>query len=109
MGNAFIKPSSTPFGHDGGVFEILSIEVLRSVAHSVASISYDRYADLVLCGFACLVSCSSGVHCNLEASREGLKVASLTHITVLQSGSHGVDIKEGVLSVLNFGNGLAVH
>lgn len=97
------------FGHDGGVFEILSIEVLGSVAHSVASISNHRHTDLVLGGFACLVSCFSGVHCNLEAGREGLKVASLTDITVLQSRSHGVDIKEGVLSVLNFGNGLAVH
>jgi len=57
------------FRHDRGVFEILSIEVLRLVAHSVAGISNDGYGDLSLFGFASLVSGSSGVHSDLEASR----------------------------------------
>jgi hypothetical protein len=50
-----------------------------------------------------------GVHGNLEASGKCLKVTSLADITVLQSRSHGVHIKEGVFSVLDFGDGLAVH
>jgi hypothetical protein len=46
---------------------------------------------------------------DLESSGKSLKVTSLTNITILQSRAHGVDIKEWVFSVLNFGHRLAVH
>jgi len=75
----------------------------------VASISNDGNGDLSLFRLAFLISSSSRVHSDLEASGKSLKVTSLTNITILQSRSHGVHIKEGVFSVLNFGHRLAIH
>ena len=47
-------------------------------------------------------------HCDLKASRHCLELIGRSNIAVLQARSHWVNIEEGVLSMLNVGDGLAV-
>ena len=48
-------------------------------------------------------------HGNLEARRHGLEFIGRAHVAVLQAGTHGVHIEEGVFSVLDVCHRLAVQ
>ena len=96
-------------GLDRAVSVVLAVEVLRFVAHAVASVADNWDLDLGLVWHLSLFTVLIGVHRDLEASRECLIVLSSAHITILQARTHRVNIKEWILAMLNVCHGFPVQ
>ena len=97
------------FGLNGAVTEVLSIKVLRFVAHAVASVANDRNLHFGVVRHLVLLTVLVRSHGDLETSRHGLVFLSCAHIAVLQARPHWVNVEEGVLAVLNVCHGLPVE
>lgn len=82
---------------------------MRLVAHAVARVSDDGYHNLIFGRFSIYLQLLGRVHSDLETGRKCGELASLSDISVLQSGPHRVYIEEWVFPMLNVGHGSAVH
>lgn len=74
----------------------------------MTSISYDWHNNLIFVGQTLFFILFSISHGNLEASGQILELSSLSNISILQTRSHGVNVEEGVFSVFDVSNGLAI-
>ena len=59
------------FTHDGAVTIVLSVEVLRLVAHSVSCVAHNRDLNLGIIGFLFQIALFVRVHCDLHAGGQG--------------------------------------
>ena len=89
------------FGLNGAVTEVLSIKVLRFVAHAVTSVANDGDLDFRVVWHLVVLAVLIRSHGDLEACGHGLEFICGAHVTVLQARSHRVHIEERVLSVLD--------
>ena len=89
------------FGLDGAVTEVLSIKVLRFVAHAVSGVADDGDLDFRVVWHLVVLAVLIRSHGDLEACGHGLEVFCSAHVTVLQARSHWVHVEERVLSVLD--------
>lgn len=94
---------------DRAVAEVLPVEVLRTVAHSVASITDHWDFDVLVTREALIVASFGRGHSNLHARGKSRELICCTNIAVLKARTQGVDIKERVFPMLNLGHRLAVE
>ena len=85
---------------DGAVAVVLAVEVLRLGAHAVASVTDNWDLHFRVVGHLLLLALLVRGHSNLETSRHRLEVLIRSHVSVLQTGTHRVNIEEWILSVL---------
>ena len=88
---------------------VLAVEVLRLVAHPVASVPNHGHNNLIFCWQAVFFKLSSRAHGDLITGAKCAELACLTDILILQAGAHGVHVKERVLPVLDIGDRGPVH
>ena len=96
------------FTHDGAVTIVLSIEVLRLVAHSVSCVAHNRDLNLGIIGFLFQIALFVRVHCDLHAGRQGRELLIGTYISVLKFWAHWVHVEEWVLPMFHVSHGLPI-
>ena len=89
------------FTHDGAVTIVLSVEVLRLVAHSVSCVANNWDLNFGVVWKLLCFTLFRGMHCNLHASWKRGKFFVWAHVPIFQTGSHRVHIEEWVFSMLN--------
>jgi len=75
----------------------------------VSSVADDRHNNLIFLREPFHLALLGRVHSDLESSGKCCVFLSASHVTVLQTWPHRVNIEEGVLSVLDIGDRVAVE
>ena len=86
---------------NSAVAVVLSIKVLRLVAHPVSCVANNWDLNFGVVWKLLSFTLFRRVHGDLHAGGEGRELLVLANVSVLQAGSHWVHVEERVLSVLD--------
>ena len=96
------------FAHNGAVAIVLSVEVLRLVAHSVSGVADHWDLNLGIIWFLFEFALFVRVHGDLHAGRHGRVLLVSAHISVLELWAHWVHVEEWVLPMFHVSHGLPI-
>ena len=96
------------FALNGAVLEVLAVEVLRSVAHSVAGVADDWQLHFVFIGQSQGLYVRAGGEHTLLSLGQFIVVLVFYDILRVELGTQWVDVEEGVFSMVYLGGWLAV-